>query len=98
MEEVTAEIQSAIGHAQQIYNEINAHMQDLFESPFFTTFLEHSDAFGKPVSFLSANGKRLMIGGGVGFALALMFWFIHALRQDIEATKRKLAEKEALRR
>jgi len=73
-------------------------MQDLFESPFFTTFLEHSDAFGKPVSFLSANGKRLLIGGGVGFALALMFWFIHALRQDIEATKRKLAEMEALRR
>ena len=97
-EEVTAEIQSAIGHAQQIYNEINAHMQDLFESPFFTTFLEHSDAFGKPVSFLSANGKRLLIGGGVGFAFALMFWFIHALRKDIEATKRRLAEKEALRR
>lgn len=97
-EEVTAEIQSAFGHAQQIYNEINSHMQDLFESPSFTTFLEHSDAFGKPQSFLKANSKRLLIGGGVGFALALMFWFIHALRQDIEANKRKFAEMEAARR
>ena len=97
-EEVTAEIQSAIGHAQQIYSEISVHMQDLFESPSFTTFLEHSDAFGKPQSFLSANSKRLLIGGGVGFALALMFWFIHALRQDIEANKRKFAEREASRR
>jgi len=97
-EEVTAEIQSAISHGQQIYNEINAHMQDLFESPSYTTFLEHSEAYGKPQSFLRANSKRLLIGGGVGFALALMFWFIHALRQDIEANKQKFAEMEASRR
>ena len=97
-EAVTAEIQSAIVSAQRIYDEIKKHMEELFQSASFTTFLEYSAAYGKPVSFFKSYAKPLMIGGGAGFALALMFWFMYALRLDIIESRKRFAEMEANRR
>ena len=77
--EVEAELARSLASAQGIYEGIRAHMEELFASPMYSTFEDHSAAQGKLPSFLSASLKKMIIGGIVGIVLACGIWFLACL-------------------
>ena len=81
--EVTAEVETelarSLASAQGIYEGIRAHMEELFASPMYSTFEDHSAAQGKLPSFLSASLKKMIIGGIIGVVLACGIWFLAGL-------------------
>lgn len=78
-EAVEAELTRSIESAQALYEQINAHMEELFASPLYKTFEDHSAAQGRTESFLAANMKKMIIGGVVGAVIACGLWFVAAL-------------------
>lgn len=78
-EDVEAELARSLASAQEIYNSVKEHMEEVFASRMYTTFEDHSAAQGKLPSFLSASLKKMIIGGIVGVVLACGLWFLAAL-------------------
>ncbi len=78
-EEVEAELARSLASAQEMYNSVKAHMEEVFASRMYTTFEDHSAAQGKLPSFLAASLKKMIIGGVVGAILACGLWFLAAL-------------------
>ena len=65
-EEIETELEKSVSSAQILYEQINAHMEELFESPLYKTFEDHSAAQGKKPSFIQASFKKMLIGGIAG--------------------------------
>ena len=98
-EEVETELTKSVLSAQALYKQISAHMEELFESPLYKTFEEHSAAQGKKQSFLLASYKKMIIGGVAGTVIAFGLWFLAALlpefsrnRKDEETRKEAAAK------
>ncbi len=78
-EEVEAELARSVESAKALYEQISAHMEEVFESPLYKTYEDHSAPQGKVENFLSASLKKMIIGGAVGAVLACGIWFLAAL-------------------
>ncbi len=98
---IEAELNSAIEAVRELQDSIRAHMTELFDSPIFTTYTEHSAPQGRLQNFLAANAKKMIIGGVAGAVIACGLWFLAALapefrrgRED-EALKAEKGGKEA---
>ena len=82
--------------SKAVYREVRAHMEEVVESPLFTTYAEHSAPQGKELNFLQANLKKILIGLVVGAVLACGIWFLAALapefRRNREEEKPQMAE------
>ncbi len=78
-EAVEAELVRSVESAKALYEQISEHMGELFESPLYKTYEDHSAPQGKLQSFLSASLKKMIIGGVVGIVLACGIWFLAAL-------------------
>lgn len=87
-EEVESELARSVDSAQILYEQINAHMEELFESPLYKTFEDHSAAQGKKQSFLAASYKKIIIGGVAGIVIACGLWFLAALIPEFSKGKR----------
>ena len=95
-EEVEMELSRTISSAQTLYEQIYAHMEEVFESPLYKTFEDHSAAQGKKDSFLQASYKKMIIGGVAGAVIALGLWFMAALLPEFSGdSKEKESGKEA---
>ena len=99
--DVEQELNNAIGSVKGLYESLRAHMLELFESPLYTTYSEHSAPQGETVGFLKASAKKMIIFGAVGAVVACGLWFLAALapefrrnRED-DAPKAKAEGKEA---
>ena len=62
-------------------------MTELFASPLFTTYSEHSAPQGKLPNFLTASWKKMLIGGIAGAVVAFGFWFLAALAPELRHKK-----------
>ena len=82
-EDVEAELVRAISSAQEMYNGILSHMEEVYSSPMYTTFEDHSAAQGKQQSFLAASAKKMIIGGIAGVIIACGLWFLAALAPEL---------------
>lgn len=82
-EEVEAELARSVAAAQTLYTQINAHMEELFESPLYKTFEDHSAAQGKSQSFFASTYKKMIIGGIAGVVVACGLWFLAALWPEL---------------
>ena len=71
-----------IAAVQDLQDSIRAHMAELFDSPLFTTYTEHSAPQGKLQNFLKANMKKMIIGGVAGAVIACGIWFLAALAPE----------------
>ena len=101
IKDVEKELKNAIASVKGIYESLRAHMMELFESPLYTTYSEHSAPQGESVNILKASSKKMIIFGAVGAVVACGLWFLAALapefrrnRED-EDPKAKAKGKEA---
>lgn len=78
-EEVEAELARSVESAKNLYDKISSHMEELFESPLYKTYEDHSAPQGKTQSFFAASAKKMIIGGVVGAVIACGLWFLAAL-------------------
>lgn len=94
-EDIEVELARSASSAQELYQNIRAHMEELFTSQMYTTFEDHSAAQGKTESFLAASAKKMIIGGVVGAVLACGLWFLAALAPEFSKARREGTRKEA---
>ena len=83
---------------KKIYQNINAHMEEMLESPLVKNYISASAAYGKSRNFLVASAKGMVIGAAAGAVIAIGLWFLSALAPEFigeEDTKRKSNGKEA---
>jgi hypothetical protein len=88
-EEAKGELQKVIATCKSIYESIRGHMEELFESSFYTDYAEHTAATGKLPSFISANLKTILIGGVVGIVVACGFWFLAGLAPEFRRGRKE---------
>ncbi len=72
---------------KNLYNSVRAHMTELFTSPLFTTYSEHSAPQGEAVNFLKASWKKMIIFGVVGAVVACGLWFLAALAPEFRRNR-----------
>ena len=63
-------------------------MEELFESPLYTTFEEHSMPQGKEQSFLAASSQKMIIGAVVGLVIACGLWFLAGLAPEFSKNRK----------
>ena len=84
----TEELQKAITACREVYNGVLAHMTELINSTFYNTYTEHTVPQGKVPSFITANLKKMLIGGAVGIVLACGLWFLAALAPEFRRNRK----------
>ena len=95
-EAVETELSGTMTTAQGVFENVRSHMEELFESPLYTTFEDHSAPQGKQPNFLAASAKKMLIGGALGAFLACGSWFLAGLIPEFSAGRKKETEiKEA---
>ena len=88
-EAVEAELSRSVKLAQELYQGVRAHMEELFTSQMYTTFEDHSAAQGKTESFLAASAKKMIIGGVAGVILACGLWFLAAIAPEFNKGRKE---------
>ena len=76
------ELKTAMALVKNVYDGINAHMEEMLESPVLTQYINASAAQGKSQSFLSASAKMMAIGAVAGAVIGLGLWFLSALAPE----------------
>ena len=76
------ELTVAVTLVENIYQNINAHMEEMLESPLVKKYISASAAYGKSRNFLAASAKGMVIGVAAGAVVALGFWFLSALAPE----------------
>jgi len=95
-EAVEEELAKSVSSAQALFEQINAHMEELFESSLYKTFEDHSAAQGKAQSFLTANVKKMIIGGVAGAVIACGLWFLAALIPEFSKKQETKRDEDVL--
>ena len=96
-----AELNNAMDAVRNLYTGIRTHMTEMFASPLFTTYSEHSAPQGKLDNFLKASVKKMVIGAAAGIIIACGIWFMAALipelrhKKDDDVREADMKEKEA---
>ena len=83
----SGEFATVLEISEAVYREVRAHMEEVVESPLFTTYAEHSAPQGKELNFLQANLKKILIGLVVGAVLACGIWFLAALAPEFRRNR-----------
>lgn len=88
-EDIETEITRSVTTAQSLYDQVRDHMEELFESPLYTTFEEHSMPQGKQENFLTASAKKMVIGAVVGLVIACGLWFLAGLAPEFSRNRKE---------
>ena len=87
--EVEEELARSIASAQILFDRIYVHMEELFASPLYKTYEDHSAAQGKMQSFLAVSAKKMIIGGVAGAVIACGLWFLTALLPEFSKGRKE---------
>ena len=85
---IEEELTRSVSTAQSLYDQIREHMEELFESPLYTTYEEHSMPQGKLPGFLAASGRNMLIGAVIGIVLACILWFLAGLAPEFSKNRK----------
>ena len=85
--EANLELSNAVSTAHAVYDAISAHMEELMESPLYTTYAEHSAALGKQQNFLAASLKMIIIGVVAGAVIGFALWLLSGLAPEFTHKK-----------
>ena len=97
-EQVSDELSSVLSACQRAYDQVNDQFNEILQTSFFTTYANHTVAQGKSESFLSANAKKMVIGGVAGLIIACGLWFLDGVAPEFRLKKDEDAgRKEATR-
>lgn len=86
-EAVEAELARSLATAQSLYDNVREHMEEIFISPMYTSYEDHSVPQGKLENFLTANMKKMIIGAAVGVFLACGLWFLAGLAPEFSKNR-----------
>ncbi|MBR3108799.1 MAG: hypothetical protein IKH30_16685 [Clostridia bacterium] len=95
-EEITQNLKKAIENCREIYKQIKAHMEDLQESSQYRNYFNSTNASGKTENFLTANIKKMVIGGVAGGVVGCGIWLLSALVNEFRHHSDKKNRKEAV--
>ena len=87
LELVTSELAAVLDICQRVYAEISDQFEEIIASSFFTAYAEHTVPQGKTQSFLSANVKKMAIGGFAGLVVACGLWFLSGIAPEFRLKK-----------
>ena len=87
-EAIEEELSRSLSTAQSLYNQIREHMEEVFSSPMYTSYEDHSVPQGKLENFLTANLKKMIIGAVVGAVLACGIWFLAGLAPEFSKNRK----------
>lgn len=93
-EAVETELSGTMTTAQGVFENIRSHMEELFESPLYTTFEDHNAPQGKQPNFLVASVKNMIIGGALGVFLGCGLWFLAALIPEFSTGRKEETDKK----
>ena len=82
------ELDGILASCNACYDEVNAQMNEIITSAFFTTYAEHSTAEGRSQSFIVGAMKKLIIGAFAGIVLGLGLWFLAALAKEFNTDRK----------
>ena len=83
-----ADVMNALETVRDIQAGIRTHMAELFASPLYTTYSEHSAPQGDAEkSFLAASSAKMAVGGIAGVLIACVIWFVSALVQELKQAR-----------
>ena len=88
-EDIEAELICSIATAQSLYDQVRDHMEELYESPLYTTFEEHSVPQGKEESFLAASAKKMILGAIAGLIIGFGIWFLAGLLPEFSKDRKE---------
>ena len=96
MDQISTELQATLDASKKIYSDIQAHMEELLESPFYTTYAEYTAAQGKTDNYIVANLKKIIIGVVICMVIGCGIWFMAALIPEFsKCRKDETSGKEA---
>lgn len=87
-EAVEEELARSLSTAQSLYDRVREHMEEIFTSPMYTSYEDHSVPQGKLENFLIANLKKMIIGAVVGAVLACGLWFLAGLAPEFSKNRK----------
>lgn len=87
-EEIETELARSLATAQGMYQQISDHMEELFDSTFYTTYEKHTVPQGKAESFLTASSKKILIGMAIGAVIAFGLWFLYGLAPEFSRNRK----------
>ena len=93
-ETVETELARAIESAKSLYEQIGEHMEEVFESPLYKTYADHSAPQGKLQNFLAASAKKMIIGAVAGAVIACGLWFLAALMPEFSKGRKEEADRK----
>ena len=91
--EAEAELEKTMASCREIYEGVRTHMEELFTSPFYTTYAEHTVPQDRLPGLLSANLKKIIIGAVAGAVIACGIWFLAALAPEFRRGRKDEEEK-----
>ena len=77
-------LQQTLASCKAVYEGVKAHMEELIDSPFYTTYAEHTEPQDKQQNFITANLKNMIIGAVAGAVIACGLWFLAALAPEFK--------------
>ena len=86
-EQANTELKNAIEVCHTAYGQIKRQMEEIINSTFYTTYVDHSVAQGKTESFITASLKLVILGAFAGIVIACGLWFISALIPELRTKK-----------
>lgn len=89
VKDAEVETLEAVASVKALYDGIRNHMTELFSSPLFTTYSEHSAPQGEAESFLKASSKKMIIFGVIGAVVACGLWFLAALAPEFRRNRKE---------
>lgn len=86
-EEVARELASVLDVCKSAYAQISEQFEEIIQSSFSTVYAEHTVAQGRALNFLSANVKKMIVGGVAGLIIACGCWFLSGLAPEFKLEK-----------
>ena len=83
-----AAVSNAADTVRSLQDAIRDHMTEVFTSPLYTTYSEHSAPQGEPTNFLKASAKKMIIGAVAGAVIACGLWFLAALAPEFRKDRK----------
>lgn len=80
-------LDKALENCKACYADIQSQMTEIINSPFYTTYSEHTTAELTSKGFIASASKKILIGALAGLMIGFGLWFLAALAEEFRYGK-----------